>query len=218
MLPVPEAGRCADLPNGKSGEIIHQRPEVEATVAHTMVRAESLNRLRALASVVVASLLAAGCAVGPASTGQTTQTVAQATATPFGASASVGPAIGTNSPASSGPPSLRAGATPSAVPAGLDSGVVLELVAQNVRWDKTQLVAPKDARFKVHLVHRDPPNEHHNLAIGVGSSPKTATRLFVGIGFGRGERTYEIPPLAAGTYLFWCSTHPEVMVGTLTVR
>ena len=54
----------------------------------------------------------------------------------------------------------------------------------------------------------------HNVAIHEGSP--TGTKIFKGdIIAGVATATYDVPALAAGTYGFVCSVHPN-MTGTLT--
>jgi plastocyanin len=56
----------------------------------------------------------------------------------------------------------------------------------------------------------------HNVAIW--DSPALNTEYFQGEIFdGPDTRVYEVPPLAAGTYWFICTVHPN-MTGTLYVQ
>ena len=55
----------------------------------------------------------------------------------------------------------------------------------------------------------------HNVSIFTDSS--ASQRVFQGEVFSQGERVYQVPALAAGTYFFRCDVHPD-MTGTLTVE
>jgi plastocyanin len=57
----------------------------------------------------------------------------------------------------------------------------------------------------------------HNVVIAAGEDA-TGDTLFDGqLITGPSAITYEIDPLAAGTYFFYCKVHPTTMTGTLTV-
>lgn len=92
--------------------------------------------------------------------------------------------------------------TPGGTPAA-----TLELSANNLAFDKTELRAPAGAPFAIHFTNQEAPP--HNVSI---HAPQA---LFTGETFsGPGERTYLVPALAAGEYEFMCDVHPE-MHGTL---
>ena len=106
-----------------------------------------------------------------------------------------------------------ASATPTPVPSG-GGGPVVDLVAQGVKFDKTEITAPADGPFTIHFDNQDA-GTPHDVDILDGSGAK----VFEGQDFpGPGVRDYGVQPLAAGEYQFICSIHPTLMVGTLQVQ
>jgi plastocyanin/mono/diheme cytochrome c family protein len=121
-------------------------------------------------------------------------------ATPF-------PDCWTNAFASSG------GASPSpaaSVPAGT---TVIEVTAQGIAFVQTDLAAPAGQTFQIKFTNQDA-SVQHNVEIKDGSG---ATVFKGDIITGVNTTTYTVPALAAGTYKFNCTVHPN-MTGTLTVK
>jgi len=101
------------------------------------------------------------------------------------------------------------GSTGAAVP----GAVTLELAAKDVAFDKSTLEAPADKPFSIHFQNGDA-SVSHNVAI----KDATGQEVFHGdIFMGVDAKTYSVPALAAGSYTFVCSVHPQ-MTGTLTVK
>lgn len=98
-----------------------------------------------------------------------------------------------------------AGPTPAGTPA-----VTLAVVAQNSRFDQSQLTVPAEAPFAIQLENRD--SIPHNLSIR-GGPPGMSGEVFSG----QGQRTYVFAAIPAGSYTFACDVHPE-MNGTLESR
>jgi plastocyanin len=72
---------------------------------------------------------------------------------------------------------------------------------------------PADTAFQIHFVNNDN-GIPHNVAI----HDQADTEVFQGEIFpGVAERTYDVPPLAAGEYRFICTVHPN-MAGSLTAE
>jgi cytochrome c oxidase subunit II len=117
------------------------------------------------------------------------------------------------SPAPSG--AAPSGAAPSGpAPSGGAAGPTLDLVAQNVAFDKTDLSAAASAPFTIHFDNRDT-GINHDVDILDGSGKK----VFDGKDFpGPAAQDYGVGPLPAGSYKFECSIHPTSMFGTLTVQ
>ena len=119
------------------------------------------------------------------------------------------------STAASAEASAPASAPASAAASGAAGGTVLEIAAQNIAFDTATLSAPAHQAFQIHFTNKDQ-GTPHNVAIHQGSP--TGQEVFKGEIFpGPGERTYNVPALAPGTYGFACSVHPN-MTGTLTVN
>jgi len=114
------------------------------------------------------------------------------------AAASPTPAPSGGAPASGGPP----------------AGPALDLVAQNVKFDKSDLSTAADAPFTIHFDNRDAGINHDVDILDAGGA-----KVFDGKDFpGPAVQDYGAGPLKAGTYKFECSIHPALMFGTLTVQ
>lgn len=115
-------------------------------------------------------------------------------------------------------PSGSAAPSATAVPSGGGGGgggTVVEISAQNIAFDKTEISVPAGQPFRIHFVNNDA-GVPHNVAIHEGSA--TGAEVYKGEIFnGVAERTYDVPALAAGAYGFVCSVHPN-MTGTLTAQ
>jgi cytochrome c oxidase subunit 2 len=112
------------------------------------------------------------------------------------------------------PPPAPSGG-PSGAPSGPPAGPALAVSAFNLAFEPTTLQAPADTPFKIDFDNKDP-SIPHNIAIHEGSP--TGAEVWKGEIFpGAAKKTYDVPPLAAGTYGFVCSVHAN-MTGTLTVN
>lgn len=129
------------------------------------------------------------------------------------------PSVAVSSNAATTVPSPSRSAKPhvTAMSSAPPSNVVLQLVAERVRWDVTALDAPAGMTFKLELDNRDGPPEFHNFVVADG--PAVEDRIYTSPKRqGPIIETYEIPGLPAGTYTFVCTIHADVMRGVLTVR
>jgi plastocyanin len=104
----------------------------------------------------------------------------------------------------------------SPIPGAPDSKTVVQLVAADVRWIPTTLTAPAGKIWHVKIENKDGPPEHHNFAVRSGKS--FAEQIYQSPNFVMGTFTFDIPALPAGSYLFICTVHTDVMTGTLTIR
>ena len=108
----------------------------------------------------------------------------------------------------------EAAATPTPVPSGAAAGPKIDLVAQNVKFDKADLTAPANTPFTIHFDNRDAGINHD-----VDILDTSGAKVFDGRDFpGPAAQDYGVGPLAPGTYKFECSIHPALMFGTLTVN
>ncbi len=106
-------------------------------------------------------------------------------------------------------------ATPAPAPSGQAAGPTLQVSALNVAYEQTDLQAPAGSPFRIEFDNKDN-GVPHNVSIHKDSA--TGQEVFKGDIFnGPGKRTYDVPPLDAGTYAFVCTVHPN-MTGTLTVK
>jgi plastocyanin len=87
------------------------------------------------------------------------------------------------------------------------------LSAQGIAFDKTALSVPAGAAFQL-VFHNNDAGIPHNVEIKDGTGAKVFDgEIFSGVD----SRTYDVPPLPAGTYKFACTVHPN-MVGDLTAQ
>jgi cytochrome c oxidase subunit 2 len=114
-----------------------------------------------------------------------------------------------------------ANASPTPGPSGGPSGPppegsVVEISASNATaFDQATLSAPPGTPLTIHFANKDP-NVAHNFAI---KSANPDGSDFIGLPLANPGQTvdYVSPPLAAGTFTFYCSVHAN-MTGTLTVQ
>lgn len=93
------------------------------------------------------------------------------------------------------------------------SGPTVSLTAQNVQFTTTELTAPAGTPFQLEFQNNDD-GVPHNVEI----KDSSGATLFNGEVFsGVDKQDYAVPALAAGTYKFLCSVHPN-MTGTLTAQ
>jgi cytochrome c oxidase subunit II len=134
--------------------------------------------------------------------------VAQANATPP-------PATPAPSQAPGASPAPGASGAPPASGAPAPSGTVVKISALNIAFEQKEASAPAGVPFQIEFENKDA-GVPHNVAIHQGSP--TGQVMFQGEVFpGVATKTYDVPALAAGTYAFVCTVHPN-MTGTLTVN
>jgi plastocyanin len=159
--------------------------------------------MSAAAVLPVAVIFVAGCSAGGS---------AQASTTPAPAATSAVPLATTDL----------------ASPAASSSALVLKLFITDTKngptWSTNEISAPADEAFQIALKIVD--EDTHNVWIVTPSQLETeraaivdqsGTALFQGDSSRHGTTTYDIPPLAAGTYYYVCTYHLASMKGTLTV-
>ncbi|HYH93298.1 MAG TPA: cytochrome c oxidase subunit 4 [Candidatus Saccharimonadales bacterium] len=128
---------------------------------------------------------------------------------------------GSGAPTTSGEPPALGGPTGSGQPAGsggpTDSGgpppTTVTVTAQNLVFEPGQLTIPADEPFALTFVNNDP-NIPHNVEFRA----QDGANLFQGEIFnGVATVVYDVPPISAGTYEFFCVVHPN-MIGTATAQ
>jgi plastocyanin len=166
----------------------------------------SMRRTPIAVTLVALALLAAACssASGPA------WTYAPPTPAPS-VVASAGASGGPSAAAPSGQPSGEASGGPTAVPGG-GGGEAVVIEAHNIAFTTPEVQAPADAPFTIDFRNGDA-GTPHNVEIKDASG----AAVFKGeVVTGVTEAKYDVPALAAGTYPFVCTVHPN-MTGTLKV-
>jgi plastocyanin len=124
-----------------------------------------------------------------------------------GGGAAQGPTAAKSSSPTIAPPVV---ASPTCPPAR----VSLQLSAKGLRFDADCLAVPAGTAFKVEFRNGDA-GVPHNL--GIHDQNITRTFFKGDVVTGVEDVTYRVPALKAGTYLFHCDIHPNVMNGTLVV-
>ncbi len=163
--------------------------------------------------LLVLSLIVLAFAVAACATEAPGWTYAAPTPPPPSEAAPSGGASAAPSTAPSTAPSAApSAAAPSESAGGGGAGTVIQVSAQNIAYDVSEISAPAGAGFTIHFDNKDA-GIPHNVAI----KDSSGTEVFKGdIITGPAQADYQVPALPAGTYTFVCSVHPN-MTGTLTV-
>jgi plastocyanin len=82
-------------------------------------------------------------------------------------------------------------------------------------WDRIAITAPAGKAWHVAIDNQET-SVLHNFTVASGKTFEE--RIFQTKSFLKGRFTYAIPALPAGSYLFICTIHAEVMTGTLTLE
>jgi len=111
-------------------------------------------------------------------------------------------------------PSGGASAEPSATAgdSGAPSGTSIDIAALNIAFDKSELTAPADEPFQIVFANNDAGIPHNVEIKDAAGATVFKGEIFSGVE----TRTYDVPAMAAGSYTFICTVHPN-MAGTLTV-
>ncbi len=112
-------------------------------------------------------------------------------------------------PSRTPPPSASASAEASAGSANVQISALL------VKFEQTSVDVPAGAAFKIDFDNKDA-GTPHNIVIHKGD--KNGEIVFTGDTFnGVAIKTYDVPSLAAGSYLFVCTIHAG-MEGSMTAK
>jgi plastocyanin len=95
--------------------------------------------------------------------------------------------------------------------ASADAGGGVTVVAKDIAFEPTTITLPADTATPVVLDNQEA--APHNIAI----KDAAGATVFKGDIVTQQKITYNVGPLAAGTYTFWCEVHPN-MTGTATVQ
>ena len=126
----------------------------------------------------------------------------------------------TEPPASQPAASADASAAPSAEAPSAETpsdgggtgGDVVTVTAEMTQFLEKELTAPADAPFVIRFDNRDAGVPHNVEIKDANGASVWKGDIFNGVEV----RDYQVPALAAGTYQFVCTVHPN-MVGTMTV-
>lgn len=113
----------------------------------------------------------------------------------------------------SAPPSGEASAAPSAAAsaaasAPVPSGAVVQVSATGVKFDQSELQVPADTPFTIEFANNDNGVPHNIQIRDASGSEVFLTDTFNGVE----TRTFEAPSLAAGSYQFVCTIHPNMII------
>jgi plastocyanin len=114
-------------------------------------------------------------------------------------------------------------ATPEPAPPGTIEpfeGQTVDVIAQNLAFDKRQITVNPGGQLRVRLDNRDPAVQH-NIAFYQSATNTTAPlapgsigTIFPGVAID--DTAFAIP--GSGNYFFRCDVHPTTMTGTFTVN
>jgi mono/diheme cytochrome c family protein/plastocyanin len=91
-------------------------------------------------------------------------------------------------------------------------GEAITVTAQNIQWVETEISAPADTPFTITLDNQDNGVPHDIVVRDPSGAEVARSEIITGIA----TTDLSVPALAAGSYQFICSIHPN-MIGTLTV-
>lgn len=101
--------------------------------------------------------------------------------------------------------------------ASAPQSITIDLVAENIAFDKSTITVPAGARVTVNFNNRDS-GVPHNLAVYENEAAEKA--IFIGeivTGLAKIEYTFDAPAVP-GTYFFRCDIHPTQMTGRFIVE
>jgi plastocyanin len=116
------------------------------------------------------------------------------------------------SAASSASPSSGASPLPSSSAAG-SPAAALNVVASGLKFDVQSLEAPANKPFQINFDNQDQATQHNIQIADAANTVVWKGDLVTGVA----KMSYNVTPLAAATYTFYCVVHPD-MKGTLTVK
>lgn len=172
---------------------------------------------RSLPALIAGAVLVIAACSGAAPTTVPAAPSAQVAVVP--PSASAAPTVkATTAPTPAPTPTVAPTPTLSGDPKAKDSHVTRDLVVINTRYTPTELTAPANKTWHVKIDDQEvaanqPIGTLHNFTLSSGG-----LKLFQTATWGPGERTFDIPGLPAGLYVFTCSIHSSAMRGTVDIK
>lgn len=173
-----------------------------------------MRRLPAFLLTSLAAVALAACSAGGAP-GWTYAPAPSATPVPSGAAS--GEPSGAPSVAPSANPSPSSAASPSASGGGATLTVAAPVGSAVSGFDPTTLETAADTPFTLVFDNQDD-QAPHNLVLKNPDGSAVAVQGDTAFFTGPGQRTYQVPALAAGDYTYLCEIHPTTMKGTLTAK
>lgn len=153
-------------------------------------------------SIILSATLALGAAAcsATAEPGWTYAPVPSPTPVPSAAAAPSGAASPSPSPGESS-------VAPSAAASSVTDETLVTVVAQGIKFSQASYGAPADEPFRLELDNRDA-----GIAHNVSIRDQTNTELFKSSPdlTGVAKQTYDVSPIAAGTYKLICTLHPTI--------
>ena len=118
------------------------------------------------------------------------------------------------SPAASGAAPSGSPAAPSGSPAASgETGSAVKITASGIAFTTPEVTAPADTPFVIDFDNQDASTPHNVEIKDSTGAVKFKGDIFPGVA----TKQYQVPALAAGTYPFQCTVHPN-MTGTLTAQ
>ena len=101
--------------------------------------------------------------------------------------------------------------------AAAPQSVTVDLVAENIAFDKSTITVPAGARVTVNFNNRDSGVPHNFAVYETEAAEKVIFRGQIVTGLAKTEYTFDAPAVS-GTYFFRCDIHPTQMTGQLIVE
>jgi len=128
---------------------------------------------------------------------------------------SAGASPATSASASTAKITPIAGAPDSKVVVHLAIGSAHKVGTTLTLWDRIAITAPADKVWHISIDNQET-GVLHNFTIASG--PTLGERIIQTTNFLKGVHAYDVAGLQAGSYLFICTLHANVMTGTLTLE
>ena len=101
--------------------------------------------------------------------------------------------------------------------AAAPQSVTVDLVAENIAFDKSTITVPAGAKVTVNFNNRDSGVPHNFAVYETEAAEKIIFRGQIVTGLAKTEYTFDAPAVS-GTYFFRCDIHPTLMKGQLIVE